>query len=95
MLLADALLSFLASSKGGEPTSYQDIIVGTGVGLRAGTENLTGAALKEKVPAFLNDIAGLETTAIEGNEGEFLITAASLEEWVASGAYEKLKGLLE
>ena len=45
------------------------------------------------IPAFLNDVAGLETTAVEENEGRFLITAASLEKWVASGAHEKFKGL--
>jgi pentatricopeptide repeat protein len=93
MLLTDALLSFVASSKGGKTPSYQDIIVVTGKELMAGPKNPTASALKVKVPAFLNDIAGLETTAIEGNEGRFLITAASLEEWVASGAFEKFKGL--
>ena len=95
MLLTDALLSLVAPSNGGEPPSYQDIIVGTGVGSRAGTENPTGSALKVKVPAFLNDVAGLKTTAIEGNEGRFLITATSLEEWVATGAYKKFKSMLE
>ena len=95
MLLTDALLSLVESNKGREPPCYQDIIVITGKGVSAGKRNFAGSALKVKVPPFLNDVAGLETTAIEGNEGEFLITAASLEEWVASGAYEKLKGLLE
>ena len=89
MLLADALLSLVRSD--GIPISYQDIIVITGKGL--GTIDPCGPVLREKVPSFLNDVAGLETTAIEGNEGRFLVTAASLEIWAASGAYEKFKGL--
>ena len=91
MLLADALQSLILSSNGEASPSYQDIIVVTGKGLR--TIESKEPVLREKVPAFLNDVAGLETTAIERNKGRFLITAASLEEWVTSGAYQKFKGL--
>ena len=48
-----------------------------------------------KVRAFLNDVAGLETTAVKANEGMFLITAASFEGWVASGPYEKFRGMFQ
>ena len=93
MLLADALLVFVRTGNEGTRPKYQDIIVVTGKGLN--TENPNGPVLKEKIPAFLNDVAGLETAAIEENEGRFLITAASLEEWTTSGACEKFKGLFQ
>jgi len=91
MLLADALFSFVRTGNGDTPQNFQDVVVVTGKGLN--TVDLSGAVLREKVPAFLNEIAGLETTAIDGNEGRFLITAASLGKWVASGAFEEFKGL--
>ena len=91
MLLVDALLALVRASNEGTSPRYQDIIVVTGKGLN--TEDPNGPVLKEKVPAFLNDVAGLETTAIEGNEGRFLIAAASLEEWATSGGSEKFNGL--
>ena len=91
MLLADALQSLVRLSNEEASHSYQDIAVITGKGLR--TIELKDPVLREKVPAFLNNIAGLETTATEENDGRILITAASLEEWAASGAYEKFKGL--
>ena len=90
MLLADALQSFVQSSIERASPSNQDIIVVTGKGR---TTESKDPVLREKVPAFLNDVAGLETTAIEENDGRILIMAASLEEWAASGAYEKFKGL--
>ena len=93
MLLADALQSLVHSSNEGTSPDYQDIIIVTGKGLNTWDPN--GPVLRAKVPAFLNDVAGLETTAIEGNEGRFLITATSLEEWVATGAYKKFKSMLE
>ena len=95
MLLTDALLSLVRSSNGGaSPTgSYQDIIVITGKGLN--TKNPNGPVLREKVPAFLNDVAGLNTTAVKENDGIFLITAASLKKWAASGAYEEFKGIFQ
>ena len=92
MLLADALL-VLVRTIYKISTRYQDIIVVTGKGLN--TEDPNGPVLRKKVPAFLNDVAALVTTAIEENEGRFLITAASLEEWVTSGACEKFKGLFQ
>ena len=93
MLLADTLLAFVCSSKGGGAPSYQNIFVVTGKGLR--TIESKDPVLREKVPAFLNDIAGLGTTAVKRNEGIFLIAAASLKKWVASGASEKFKGLFQ
>ena len=94
MLLADALLALVrTSNEVTSPSRYQDIIVVTGKGLN--TEDPNGPVLREKAHAFLNDVAVLETTAIEENEGRFLITAASLEDWVASGACEKFKGLFQ
>ena len=93
MLLADALLSLVRSISDGTPKSYQDIIVITGKGLN--TKNPNGSVLREKVPAFLNDVAGLNTTAVKENEGIFLITAASLKKWAASGAYEEFKGIFQ
>ena len=93
MLLADALQSLVHSSNEGTSPDYQDIIIVTGKGLNTWDPN--GPVLRAKVPAFLNDVAGLETTAIEGNGGRFLITAASLEKWVASGAYEKFRGIFQ
>ena len=93
MLLSDALLCLAESHSDETPPNFQDIIVVTGKGLN--TEDPDGPVLREKVPAFLNEIAGLEVTAIEGNEGRFLIRAASLEEWVASGAYNKFRSLLD
>ena len=77
ILLADALLSLVALD------ATKTSLIDTGKGSK---DTSTGSALRVKVPAFLNDVAGLETTAIEGNDGKFLITAASLEKWVASGA---------
>jgi len=93
MLLTDALLAYARSSSEESSPSYQDIIVITGKGLR--TIESKDPVLREKVPAFLKDVAGLKTTAIEENEGRFLITATSLEEWVESGACEKFKGLIQ
>ena len=90
MLLADALQSFVQSSIERASPSNQDIIVVTGKGR---TTESKDPVLREKVPAFLNDIAGLEAAVIGGNEGRFLITAASLKKWVASGAYEKFKDM--
>ena len=84
MLLSDALLS-VATGNGGPPPNFQDITVDTG----------KGQVLRETVPAFLNDVAGLDITAIEGSEGRFLMEAASLEEWVASEKYKKFQSLLE
>ena len=91
MLISDALLSFGHLSNDGTSRNSQDIIVVTGKGLN--TEDPNGPVLRGKVPAFLNEIAGLETTAVEGNEGRFLLTAASLEKWVASGAYDRFRSL--
>ena len=82
MLLSDALLSVTTGNVGPAPT-FQDIIVDTG----------KGQVLREKVPAFLNEVAGLEITAIEGNEGRFLMEAASLEKWVASENHKKFQSL--
>ena len=83
MLLSEALLNLVASNAG--PTLYfQDITINTG----------KGQVLRERVPAFLSDIAGLDITAIEGNEGRFLIRASSLEKWVESGAYDTFRYLL-
>ena len=93
MLLADALQSLVRLSNEEASHSYQDIAVITGKGLR--TIESMDPVLREKVPAFLNDIAGLETAVIGGNEGRFLITAASLKKWVTSGAYEKFKGTFQ
>ena len=91
MLLADALLSLVHSSNERMSPKYQDVIVVTGKGLN--TEDPNGPVLREKVPVFLNDIAGLETTVVGGNEGRFLITAVSVEEWATSGGSEKFNGL--
>ena len=97
MLLADALLSSvrLSNERASPGYMYQDILVVTGKGLN--TMESKDPVLKEKVPAFLNNVARLETTVIEGNEGSgaFLITAISLEKWVASEACEKFKGLFQ
>ena len=93
MLLADALQSLVRLSNGEASHSYQDILIITGKGLN--TDDPTGPVLREKVPAFLNNVAGLETAAIKRNKGRFLITASSLEKWVTSGACEKFKGLFQ
>ena len=92
MLLSDALLNLVANKDGPEP-NFHDIIVVTGKGLN--TEGPDGPVLLEKVPAFLNNVAGLEITPVEGNEGRFLITAISLEEWVVSGTYDKFQSLIQ
>ena len=84
MLLSDALINLVATNSG-PPPKLQDVMVRSNTG--------KGQVLREKVPTFLNNVAGLETTAIEGNEGRFLITAASLEEWVTSGAYDNFHSL--
>lgn len=83
MLLSEALLN-LVESNGGPPPNFQDITVNTG----------KRKFLREKERAFLSDIAGLDINAVEGNEGRlFLITAASLEEWVVSGAFNNFRSL--
>ena len=86
MLISDALFNFVASN-GGPTSNIQDITVDTG----------KGQVLRERVhvTAFLKDVAGLEITAIEGNEGRFFIMAASLNEWVVSGVSNKFQSLLE
>jgi hypothetical protein len=49
-----------------------------------------GPALREKVPAFLSGVAGLGTTAIEGNENIYLITASSFGEVGDIGSLQEL-----
>ena len=83
MLLSEALLNLVASSNAGPTLYFQDITINTG----------KGQVLRERVPAFLSDIAGLDITAIEGNEGRFLIRASSLEKWVESGDYDTFRYL--
>ena len=92
MLLSDALLNLVANKDGPEP-NFHDVIVVTGKGLN--TEGPDGPVLLDKVPAFLDNVAGLEITAVEGNEGRFLITAISLEEWVVSGTYDKFRSVIQ
>ena len=82
MLVSDALLNLVATNAG-PPPIFQDVLVDTG----------KGQVLRDKVPTFFNNVARLKITAIEGNEGRFLISAASLEEWVASGAFNKFQSL--
>ena len=84
MLLSDALLNLVAGNDG-PAQKIQDVKVIT----------RNGQVLREKVPAFLNDVAGLDVATIEGNEGRFFITASSLEKWVASGAFNKFQSLFQ
>ena len=90
MLLSDALLSIIDSGVHDSPC-VKNIIVVTGKGLN--TEHPDGPILKEKVPKFLHEVAGLVTSAVEGNEGRFLITGRSLQQWASSAKYGQFKAL--
>lgn len=91
MLLTDALLSII-DSRAHAPSSFRDITVITGKGIN--TKDPSGPVLKENVPKFLREVAGLETTIVEGNEGRFLISGKSLQEWASSEKFEKFLSLL-
>ena len=90
MLLSDALLSVVNS---GEYTSdrFNDIIVVTGKGLN--TVDPNGPVLKDKVPQFLGEVAGIAITAVEGNEGRFRIRRESLQEWASSAKFGQFQAL--
>ena len=92
MLLADALLSIIESGKHESP-SFKDIIVVTGKGLN--TDDPDGPVLREKVPKFLHEVAGLVTSPVEGNEGRFLITGESIQQWASSTKYGHFKILFD
>lgn len=82
----------------------RDIVIVTGKGF-----NSSGApVLREKIPQFLSTVVGLKVTRLKDNEGRFLITGSSLQEWASGSRYshfialfgptvqgsEKTKGLL-
>lgn len=73
MLLANALLALIDSGSDVE----SDIIVVTGKGLRS---HLAKHAKNQvpvlivKVPHFLENVAGMRITPVEGNEGRFIVT---------------------
>mmetsp|Transcript_22492 Transcript_22492/g.46687 ORF Transcript_22492/g.46687 Transcript_22492/m.46687 type:complete len:165 (-) Transcript_22492:1882-2376(-) len=93
MLLADAFLSIIDFSGKHESPSFKDIIVVTGKGLN--TDGPDGPVLRERVPKFLHEVAGLVTSPVEGNEGRFIITAESLQRWASSTKYGHFKILFD
>ena len=81
MLLADALL-VIGLTGSHKSSSFREIVVVTGKGLRSGSE---GPVLRDKVPQFLQERLGLETTPVEENTGRFLVKQTALQTWTESG----------
>jgi len=83
MLVAAALLAWPNSVRArSHPAGFKDIIIITGKGRRS--DPMKGPILKKQVRKFLYDHGGPKATDVEGNDGCFLVTGESFEEWFNS-----------
>ena len=92
MLLADALIASVESE------SFRNILLITGRGKTSRSLRNADPVLQVKIPAFLEELAGLELTEHikhgKLNEGAFVITKNALEKWANTEAFTHFQSLM-